>query len=320
MSYTIKTSPFYKLSSKRHLCELLEINYSLKTLRSLCLDSKYFARSKKKKTKFGQDKLRPIEEPKPDLKKIHSRLKDLFARIEAPPYLKSGVKGESYKTNAEAHLVQKAKYYVMMDIKAFFPSCTQNSLFKSLKDHFEMMPDIAWTLSNLVTYKGHVPTGSPFSQQAAFWANKSIFDEIGKLAQKYSIAFTLYVDDMTFSSQKRIPQAFLNGVNKLLNSNDLRIKASKTEFCGPNDFKCVTGAGITPSGNLAVPNKRKKTIISCAKKPDLTLKDLSSLVGRINEVQFLEETIFGNSIKNQALSLAKEARKNKVERTTKPIR
>jgi RNA-directed DNA polymerase len=62
---------------------------------------------------------------------------------------------------------------------------------------------IAWILTDLVTYKGVLPTGSPSSQLVVYCAYSLMFEEIKSISEKYGCIFSLYVDDMTLSSDSK---------------------------------------------------------------------------------------------------------------------
>ncbi len=67
-----------------------------------------------------------------------------------------------------------------------------------------MSEDIAGLMTDLVSFGKCLPTGAPTSQIMAYWTYNKTFDEMVNIANKYNSIFTLYVDDMTFSSNEAI--------------------------------------------------------------------------------------------------------------------
>ncbi|EEG72538.1 reverse transcriptase domain-containing protein [[Clostridium] hylemonae] len=114
----------------------------------------------------------------------------------------SGKKSYSYITNSETHL--QYKFIKTMDISKFYESAQRSKVYKMFIQTFKMEHDIAWIMTEVVTYNGVLPTGSPSSQLIVYWTYCDLFDMINNLIKQYYCHFSLYVDDMTFSSHKPI--------------------------------------------------------------------------------------------------------------------
>jgi hypothetical protein len=198
---------------------------------------------------------RLIEEPKPRLKKIHTRIHKLLSRIEPPAYLHS-VKGRSYITNAKAH-VGKSRL-VKLDIRKFFPSTTTEQIYRCFREMFQCEKDTAGLMTNICSYDGHLPTGSPLSTLLAFYTHKRMFDEIGELAQANGVIMTCYVDDITLSG-KRASTNLSFEVRKIIKKWGLNFKKSKERIYEARAPKLVTGVIITEN-NVCLPNARHKKI------------------------------------------------------------
>lgn len=72
-----------------------------------------------------------------------------------------------------------------------------------------------------------------------------MFDYIYTLSLRYNVKFTLYVDDITFSSGKPIPQKFIDTIFGLLKSkaydNNLVLNYDKIHYYKPTTVKRITG-------------------------------------------------------------------------------
>jgi hypothetical protein len=292
--YGITQSPLYKLSSKTKLAELL--NADLALLKDIVENNhKYYnVWEIKKKDK----KNRPVQSPKPKLKVIQRRIYRLLARVETPEWLMSGKKGISYVDNAKFH--KENNYFLCTDINSFYPSCSKEYVFKFFKNEFKMPEDTAWFISDLVTFNNIVPTGAPTSQIIAYWAYGITFKKIQKSASKYGIKMSLYVDDITFSSDKPIPKRFIELVSKRLSEVKLQIKEEKTQTYYPNQYKTITGCCITPGNELKVTNKLRFKIVSLLKDKTiekLTSEETNRAFGLLNAARQTEPDFYDSSYK-----------------------
>lgn len=103
--------------------------------------------------------------------------------------------------------------------------------------------------------------------------------------------FTLYVDDMTFSSQDNFSwKKLAYEVDGVLHKYGHRAKGSKTKYRLPGDFKIVTGVCLAPDGALVAPNKLRSKIVgntrSLKASGDLSL--LSRIQGQIQAADYVE--------------------------------
>ncbi len=236
--YPLNQSPFFKLKNKKKLLEI--IGLSKKQVDSLMLDSAY--------KEFENDAGRKIQEPIAQLKAVHRKIGVLLSRIELPQYLHSGRKKHSTLTNAESH--KQATELLKLDIHKFFPSTRAAKVYKAFVEKFEMSPDVAYVMTNLATFAGKVPTGSPISMAIAFWANKDMFDELSNLAASNSLVFTAYVDDVAFSGSK-IPKGFAAQAKECIRSHGLTSKDKKERFYSSSEGKLLTGI-VIQDGKLKV--------------------------------------------------------------------
>ena len=261
--YKIENSPFYRLRNKRKLAELLGVD--LKILNKMRTDDFY-----KKEYKIPQgNKERKIQEPKKQLKRVQKKIKTLLQRVETPDWLISGKKGNSFVTNAEKHL--GSRYILTLDIKSFYQNSKREYVFKFFKFTMKMSEDVAWLISDLVTCRDCIPTGSPSSQIVAYFAYSRSFERIKKIADDHNCLLSLYVDDLTFSSKssisKKLPYLIAQDLKKAFH----QVKTKKTRFFYPSQHKIITGCCLTPNGKeLRVPNRMREKV---KKEEKACLKD-----------------------------------------------
>lgn len=202
---------------------------------------------------------------------IHARLRKLFGNLPKEAYLKSGIKKQSYITNAQSHA--QSNHFFLIDIKSFFPSITKDYIKKELILTYRQSSNVAEFIANAITAqqvksgnKRALVTGSPLSQYFAYVINKRMFDELYELAKQQNITFSVYVDDISFSANSPIEHEFLRKVFYTIKSNGYKISkntADKKKFyrgiIGINST--VTGIVVKKDG-LFIPTAREEKIES----------------------------------------------------------
>lgn len=265
------------LSSKKKLAHFLQCsNRDLKELAS----DKYY--KEHHDTRHGL-KSRTYEVPFGKLRKAHELIFNEL-RKEIPPFWFFSCKGKGYIANAAFHAKSNI-YLLKMDISKFYPSCKRAYVFNVFKDknYYALPGDIAGLIADILTYKGHIPTGSPVSGLLAFWSYYDCFNEIYLYSKTNNFEMSLYVDDITFSGEKHPTRLFRRKIRDILNryglqSNDKKLKIYKTFLP-----KLVTGVIIKPPGTLSIPNKLNKKIIDKLKHVKQgSRKDLLCLIGLKN--------------------------------------
>ena len=289
--YDIEKSILYRLRNRTKLAILLR------------LAPKFFSKSSYKQIiwyqTFSIAKLngeeRIIHNPNKNLKNIQKRILRYLSRIATPHWLMSGKKGKSYIDNGKYH---KSSHYVYTaDIRSFYDSCRRDHTYKMFLNTFKMSPDVACILTDIVTNENCLPTGSPASQLVAYWTYNLTFKAIASICENYDAVFSLYVDDMTFSSNEPISDKMIYEIETQLKKVGLELKKSKTKYFLKNECKLVTGVAIDSNKNIRVPNKIRKAIINNIHDAKLITgepqrKLLLSLRGRLRSARLIEPNIF----------------------------
>lgn len=282
--YAIECSPLFRLSNKKKLADLLDVEVStIRDLEKSGLDQQYRFFVDKKSCRF-------ITQPIDTLEKVHRQLLKLLVRIAPPDYVHSAIKRRSYKTNAYAH--RNGGGVVKIDIKKFFPSVRFDCIHKFFSESLQCSVDIATILARICVVRSdnygiHLPTGSCISPILSFLANKPMFDAIKKLSDECGCTFTLYVDDITISGAAANTE-LLNMVASEIFKRGYRYH--KTNVSN-GDYALVTGL-VVRRGRLYLPHERITKIrdllrllnISAGSKEEL----LASLVGRFSEAEQIE--------------------------------
>lgn len=214
---------------------------------------------------------------------IHERLIKLF-NIEKSEYLKSGVKKESHITNALAH--KDSNFFLLVDIKGFYPSTTKSKIKKQLIMTYQQSSNVAEFISNAVTVPQKkandnraLVTGSVLSQYFAYVINKKMFDELYELSKLNDVIFTVYVDDISFSSKKVLTYKFHQQVYNIIKRYGYTVHNGKVYRGKINNKSKITGIHITKYG-FRLLKKHKEKIKELKNKTDI--KSKKSLLGMLN--------------------------------------
>lgn len=282
--YPLEKSPFYKLSNKKRLSELLGVDISdVRDVEKSGLCLKYRSFVDKKTRRF-------ITEPIGDLGVVHKKILKFLTRIAPPDYIHSAIKKRSYKTNATAHC--SGKFVIKVDIKKFFQSVKFERIHDFFLETLRCSPDVATILAKICTVRtddfgSHLPTGSCISPILSFLANKDLFDEIDGLSKSEGCVFTLYVDDMTISGERANAELLSKVVTAIFKRGYLYHKTNISR----KKHSLVTGL-IVGSGKIYLPHDRALKIRQLREALDVSVgaKDqlLSSLVGRLSEAEQID--------------------------------
>ena len=243
---------------------------------------------------------RNITAPDKRIKEIQTRILKLLQNVERPTWLISGEKGKCYIDNGKSHL--NSKYFLTMDIKKFYDNCSREYVFLFFKNRLMMAGDLAGLCTDIVTYDGGIPTGCPTSQIIAYYAYESMFNEIYRVACKYGCKYTVYVDDMTFSSKEPFDlNRMKDEVDCILRKYGHKPKYKKVKYYSKGKSVPITGTIVTGQHELKVPNRLQKRVYDDFQElkylggkdlSDVEIKKLNSLKGRIQASRNIEEGKF----------------------------
>lgn len=312
MDYT--DCPLYNLKSKKHLRLLLSIKgTNLTKQKSIAaMVSPYIDYSSKP---------RLIEPPKFELKVVQRRIKNMLAKIEVPNNVYSGIRGRSYVDNAKMHSGNCRRNLFKIDLTAFFPSITRETVYRFFAVDLLCSPDVAEILTNLTTidiekshaenmasiYKflsdkgvsctNHLISGAPTSQIMSYLVNHAMFDEMQKVSDTNGIKMTVYVDDVTFSSENRISANFERVIFSIVHKYGYQLSRKKIRKYTRSYPKLVTGVVIDSTGNLIVRNAMRKKIMDefayLGQHPD-DMKSKQRLKGLLTAARQIDEQTFPN--------------------------
>lgn len=131
----------------------------------------------------GGSKARLIDCPIDPLKTVQKKIDRTFLReLFYPPHLHGGIRKRSPKTNATVHLGQPC--VVRIDVQSYFPSVRHQHIYEVWSAVLGCSPDISRWLTQLTTWRGHLPQGASTSMSLANLALLGADEEILELAEK----------------------------------------------------------------------------------------------------------------------------------------
>ena len=222
------------INTPKHLAFILKVD--LKEIQSILKDIDKYYREKiiVKTDKFGKPKLDSKGNPKQRiinpsinrLKVIQKRIqKNILLKLHMPDYAYGAVKGRDNVINAKKH--QGKKYKFTTDLKDFFPSITNKSVYEMFVEE-KFSHEVSSLLTKLTTYNGKIPQGAPTSSTLANLVFRKTGNILDNFSKENGLTFTSFVDDMTFSS----PNDFKELVPEILDiiTADFKISHKKTNY------------------------------------------------------------------------------------------
>ena len=308
--------PLYGIQSKKMLKYVLHIKNG-DLLRQDCvvsMISPYIDKTKKP---------RLIEPPQAELKTVQKRIKTLLGKIQVPDNVFSGIKGKekSYSSNARYHLGKCKRNLYKIDLTAFFPSISRETVYRFFFEDLCCSPDVAEILTNLTTIdleklnqgsllevynflanKGvkcynHLISGAPTSQILSYLVNHKMFDELQYLSDKNNVTMTIYVDDVVFSSEHKISSAFRQSVLSLIKKYNYQVSRNKVKGYSKTYPKLVTGVIINSEGKATIKNALRKKIMveyeHLRNNPD-DIKSRQRLRGLVTAARQVDKSAYPN--------------------------
>jgi hypothetical protein len=248
IGYEKNQSPFYCLNTKKKLASLLYITD--KKLIRIAAQSKTLYLEREVITRSG--KVRSIEEPNYQLKRIQKRIEELLKRIKIPDYIHSPGRGKSYITNASVHTNVFAVRSI--DIAEYFHSTSEKYIYDFFCRSMRCSSDVAQILADLLTFNNYLPTGSPCSPILSYFSHEEMWSSIYEIVKDSGCNITVYMDDITISGNC-ISDKLVWEIDKKLRHHNLRINYNKSKHY-INKKNCEITGVIISGSELKLPNRQ----------------------------------------------------------------
>lgn len=251
--YNFKYSQLYGLQSIEYFFSILDI-MPQSNINYLCSDKLY-----RTVNIIG---LKPCHVPYGILKDIHIKTKNILSEIILPDNVFSpAVKGQGKSAISHAKYHQYSKYLLAMDIKSFFENLKLKYIIKFFSNSLNIEYNTAVVISKILTFNGHIARGSCVSPILSHLSINNTFSKIQQYCKNRNLKLSIYMDDIIFSSDKKIDIAgIINFMTKVLSIIELKINYKKLRKYGINDNKRVTGVIITKDNKIRIQNKNRKKL------------------------------------------------------------
>lgn len=174
-----------------------------------------------------------------------------------------------------------------IDVKRFFPSITNEHVYRVWFELLGCSPAISGLLTQLTTFQRHLPQGAPSSTILANLVLYMCDGPIRSECARQNLSYSSWIDDLAFSGDN--PRPIIKTVVATLRKNRFRISRKKLEVAGPRSKRVLTGVKFGASPN--VPADRLSRIRSGIHKlrTGAVLENevagyVQSLVGQITQV------------------------------------
>lgn len=241
--------PLYGVESKKELSYLLKVPTD--TFKPGYLGKHFISGY------YLKNKKRIIHTPSKEYKAILHRINELLCFCEIPYYEFGGIPETGTVDNVALHLDNR--YVLRTDIKHFFPSVRGEVVHSFFFHKLKMSKDCAAIITTLVTQMNSegqrfLPQGFPTSSLVSLFAYIDLFEELALFAENNQFKFSVYYDDITFSSDYFIPKSNLRIVKDIIKKYKLEPHKDKTMLRHTTDIK-ITGV-VLNYNELKIPRSR----------------------------------------------------------------
>ena len=209
------------------------------------------------------------------LKIIQQRIqKNILSKLPMPDYVYGATKKRDNVMNARKH--QGKKFIFTTDLKDFFPSIRNKHVFEMFQS-FSFSPTVSRILTQLTTYKGKLPQGTPTSPTLANLVFIKTGKKIQEFSNKHNLTFTSFIDHLTFSSPKDF-KSKTQFIIDTLKADGFKISHKKTNYKTKNPM--VTGV-IIKNNHLALPKTFKNKLNDTSVKSKEQIRGLNQYADKV---------------------------------------
>lgn len=231
---------------------------------------------------------REIEKPGDELMELQRVIRErVLSPIPLSDIVHGCVKDRSANTNAARHLGQPS--IASIDIKKCYPSITHRMVFRFFCDHLHLGENLAGLLTQLTTWKGHLPTGAPTSDALANLILSPVDADVVKIAERLQLHATRYLDNIDLSGRGSAEaiEPTIRSIQKI----GLAVSRKKVFNAGATKARRVTGLNVNGRRPTLQKSDRNNVRAACNElilafqRGDSIEKPLKQLRGRIAHVK-----------------------------------
>lgn len=237
------------------ILETILVNADLK-FRKEKVFNKFKIKSKNGKVR---EIIAPHEEIKEPLKRLNTILQKIFDQTNID-FQVAYKKGKNIKDNAAIHTTNK--FIFNIDLKDFYPSCKRELVHKYIKLFFKNSANseiVENEFLDIILDNDALFIGSPISGTLANAIISKPVRYLKNITKNFDMEFSVYADDMTFSSQRFISEKFVENMFNLAfvrYNLDIYFKLNTKKSHGmSNHRRRITGVSVNDSDETTVSRK-----------------------------------------------------------------
>jgi len=206
----------------------------------------------------GSFRVRTILEPIHPLKNTQKELNDFLKGFPLPDCMYGGIQGRNNTLNALQHTGNTN--FLTIDLKNFFGNITNSCIHQTL-----INCGLTWSeariITRLTTFNYSLPQGAPTSTILSNLAFASCASTLEIFCKDRNITFTVFVDDLTFSSTRYFKH-YTDQILKILFNNGFYVNQKKIHY---RKNCCEITGLLVKNGRLYLP----KEMIAHINKPGI---------------------------------------------------
>jgi hypothetical protein len=262
-------------------------------------------------------KLREINAPNNNFKEALTMVKDIFQNtIKCLPHKAAYAYIPNLSTTSalEVHQKNNSKWFLKIDLKDFFPSCTPQLVYDKLIQLYpffylnqkekEMLREII----QITSLNNGMPQGSPFSPYITNLVMVDIDYKITKLLSTYKqehFKYTRYADDILISSPISFCWSEIQDKIKKILEPDFQINTEKTRYGSSAGSNWNLGLMLNKDNNITLGHIKKRNLNAMLNNFFTTYKegnpwdipDTQILQGQLSYLAHVEQSYYDYIIK-----------------------
>lgn len=221
-------------------------------------------------------------------------------------------RGRSTVDALKVHQANRSRWFLKLDIKDFFPSCTVEFIRKTVQQLYPWccIPEHIWEqIINVITYNGGLPQGAPtspfISNMLMLPFDHALTQVLSKKVNGQIFRYTRYADDLLISSRYDFDKDQLIAIveEQLQEHTPLIINKSKIRYGSYAGRNWNLGLMFNKDNNITVGHKRKSNIKKTLHNlfnnwQDWSVQDVQVLVGQLAYITNVEPEYIKNLIQN----------------------
>lgn len=236
----------------------------------------------------GTTKWRHIDNPVERLAEMQRSLqRGLFRRLELPETVVGGVPGKSTRHAAQPHVAKST--LVTLDLRNCFPRTSNRKVYAALRRHLGASPEIAATLTKLVTLHRRVPQGAPTSPAIANLCLLDLHAEVASICDGFGLDYSFYVDDIAISGDRA--DKAIEPVIRAIQKDGHAVRSPKKKILRSDGRQAVTG--IVVNRDLSAGRSRieevRAEVLHLSASLDPSEADLLRVRGRIASIATINQ-------------------------------